>query len=555
MKKLLYFLISLLVFISCKEEKEEPKKAKEPKVVWKSYNETKDLESTKKLEQSRMHLKLINSKVLNKNNIWKDLESELDYFSVKDYNRLKEYILEKDIPSIQQSVKDGKLSYEELTKFYIYRIRKFESNNALSLNAVISLNPKVIKQARALDKMDKNTIDANSVFGMPIILKDNIGAKNMYTTAGAVVLQKNKTDNAFITRRLLDQNALILGKANLSEWAYFLCIGCPVGYSAIGGQTLNPYGRMVFESGGSSSGSGVVVAANFCVAAVGTETSGSILSPSSQNSVVGLKPTIGVLSRSGIVPISSTLDTPGPMTKSVIDNAILLDAMTGKDLNDLASVSSEKDFMELMKNSTVKGKRFGVIKTFLNDSLYLQAIDKIKIAGGEIIEVDPKQPPLPRFLSILNVDMKNDLTEYVDLYASNNINIKTIEDVMAFNLEDTLTRIPYGQGIFEGILKDTTSSKGVKKIKEDLKVAAREYFDSQIDTYNLDVILSINNYHAGYAAVAKYPALTVPMGYTNKGEPKGLTFIAKPMLEDNLLQLGYGYELISKERNIPEKYN
>ncbi|WP_108801645.1 amidase family protein [Aquimarina sp. Aq107] len=555
MKKVLYFLISVLIFVSCKKEKEKSQKELQPKVIWESYDESEDLKATLDLEQSRMHLKLINSKVLNKNNIWKDVESELDYFSEENYNRLKEYILEKDIPSIQRSIKEGKLSYEELTKFYIYRIRKYESDNSLSLNALISLNPKVVEQARVLDKVDKNIIDINSVFGMPIILKDNIGANNMYTTAGAIALRKNKTKNAFITKRLLDQNALILGKANLSEWAYFLCIGCPVGYSAIGGQTLNPYGRMVFESGGSSSGSGAVVAANFCVAAVGTETSGSILSPSSQNSVVGLKPTIGVLSRSGIVPISSTLDTPGPMTKSVIDNAILLNAMVGKDPNDSASISSEKDFMKSIKDSALKGKRFGVIKSFLQDSLYLQAIDKIKIAGGEIIGIEREQPSLPGFLSILNVDMKNDLPEYIRLYASENIDLKTVQDVVTFNLEDTLTRIPYGQGIFGGIINDSTTVEDVKGIKNDLKAMARGYFDSQIDQYNLDVFLSINNYHAGYAAVAKYPALTVPMGYTDKGEPKGLTFILKPMLENNLLQLGYGYELISKERKIPEKYN
>ena len=147
----------------------------------------------------------------------------------------------------------------------------------------------------------------------------------MPTTTGAFALENNKnTEDAFIVTKLKENGALILGKANLSEWAYYFCSGCPVGYSAIGGQTLNPYGRKIFETGGSSSGSGVTVAANFAVAAVGTETSGSILSPSSQNSVVGLKPTIGLLSRTGIVPISSTLDTPGPLTKSVTDNAIFL---------------------------------------------------------------------------------------------------------------------------------------------------------------------------------------------------------------------------------------
>ncbi|MFD2565389.1 amidase family protein [Aquimarina rubra] len=554
MRKLVFIFISLLVLISCKREKQESRKEIQSKVVWEPYDESEDLKVTRNLDQERMHLKLVNSKVLDKNDIWRSLESELDYFSAEDYNKLKEFIIEKDIPAIQQSVKEGKLSYEELVKFFIYRIRKYESDNSLSLNAVISLNPKVVKQARELDKVDKNTIDVNSVFGIPIMLKDNIGTKDMFTTAGAIVLQDNKTDNAFIVQRLLDQNALILGKANLSEWAYFLCVGCPVGYSAIGGQTLNPYGRMIFESGGSSSGSGAVVAANFCVAAVGTETSGSILSPSSQNSIVGLKPTIGLLSRSGIVPISSTLDTPGPMTKSIIDNAILLNAMVGMDSSDRASVSSKVDFLESIKESVIKGKRFGVVKSFLEDSLYAQSVDKIKKAGGIMVIVEPEQVALPGFLSILNMDMKNDLPEYMNSYASNNITVKTVEDIIAFNLQDNLVRIPYGQGVFEGIVKDSTATEDLERIKENLNTTACKFFNDQIDKHSLDVVLSINNYHAGYAAVAKYPALTVPMGYTDNGEPKGLTFIGKPFTEYQLLQLGHGYESISEAREMPEKY-
>ncbi|MHA7058165.1 amidase family protein [Aquimarina sp. M1] len=321
-----------------------------------------------------------------------------------------------------------------------------------------------------------------------------------------------------------------------------------------GGQTLNPYGRLIFESGGSSSGSGAVVAANFCVAAVGTETSGSILSPSSQNSIVGLKPTIGMLSRSGIVPISNTLDTPGPMTRNVTDNAIVLNAMIGKDPKDIESVSSETDFLTSIQGSIIKGKRFGVIKSFLKDSLYATAMDKIERAGGEVVVVEPAQPALPGFLNILNIDMKNDLPEYIKKNAIDNVNVKTIEDIIAFNLRDTLMRIPYGQGIFEGIVKDSTSVEDLEKIKKNLNATARKYFDNQIDTYNLDAVLSINNYHAGYAAVAKYPALTVPMGYTARGKPKGLTFIAKPFSEAELLQIGYAYELISMERKMPVKY-
>lgn len=555
MRKIFGLLLLILLFNSCKKEKETKlQPEKQSKVVWQPYNETSDLEATQALEQTRMHLKLVNSKVLDKNDIWKTLEPELDFFSEEKYSSLKEFIIEKDIPTIQQFIKDGKLTYEELVLFYIYRIRKYESDNSLSLNSVIALNPNVVDQARVLDKADKGSIDINSVFGMPILLKDNIGTGNMITTAGAIALLNNTTKNSFITERLLDKNALILGKANLSEWAYFLCSGCPVGYSAVGGQTLNPYGRMVFETGGSSSGSGVTVAANFCVAAIGTETSGSILSPSSQNSVVGLKPTIGVCSRTGIVPISSTLDTPGPMTKNVIDNAILLNGIIGKDSNDSTSIAIEANFVDDIKKSSLKGKRFGVIKEFLEDSVYRNAIGKIKKGGGEIVEIEPEQVQLSGFLNILNMDMKKDLPLYIKTQTGSEVTIKNIEEAIAFNLEDSVIRIPYGQELFEGIVKDNTTEEELDKIKENLKTIARNYFDAPIDKHQLDVVLSINNYHAGYAAVAKYPALTIPMGYTDKGEPKGLTFIAKPFSEAALLQLGYAYEQISKERREPVKY-
>ncbi len=554
MKNLILVTLLFLAFLSCKKEKQIVEE-KQPKVTWQTYDESEDIEATQKLEQSRMHLKLVNSKVLDKNSIWESLESELDYFAPEDYNRLKDLILEKDIPTLQKSVKAGQLSYEELTKFYIYRIRKYESDNGLSLNGVISLNPKVVEQARALDKTDKSKIDIFSVYGMPILLKDNINTVGMNTTAGAIALQHNKTGNAYITQKLLDKNALILGKANLSEWAYFLCSGCPVGYSAVGGQTINPYGRLVFESGGSSSGSGVTVAANYCVAAIGTETSGSILSPSSQNSVVGLKPTIGVLSRTGIVPISSTLDTPGPMTKNVIDNAIVLNAVIGKDASDSASVETNIDYVKGIEGQTLKGKRFGVIKEFLEDSIYNIAIEKIKKEGAEIFELEPKQTPLPGFLSILNIDMKNDLPAYLASQAGSEVSIKNIADAVSFNKQDTTLRVPYGQQLFEGILSDSTTTAELDTIKEQLETTSRAYFDEHIDKHNLDAVLSINNYHAGYAAVAKYPALTVPMGYDDKGEPKGLTFIAKAFSEAKLLQLGYAYEQATKERQIPVLYS
>ena len=554
MKKHTFLFLSILYCLcSCKQTQEAPVIKNDP-IVWESYDETEDIARTQELENSRMHLKLVNSKVRDKNEIWKPVQEVLQSFSLDRYQELLPQILEKDIPTLQQSIKNGMFTYEELTLFYLYRIARIESNNDRALNGVISLNANAITKAREYDQMDKSQVDNYSVFGMPILLKDNIGTASMKTTAGAIALQENQTGNAFITARLEEENAIILGKANLSEWAYFLCTGCPVGYSAVGGQTINPYGRLQFESGGSSSGSGVSVAANYAVAAIGTETAGSILSPSAQNSVVGLKPTIGTLSRTGIVPISSTLDTPGPMTKNTIDNAILFNALIGKDLADSKSVSVSTFNASEITKGTVKGKRFGVVKSYLTDTLYANAVGKIKANGGILVEIEPAQVRLSGFLKVLNMDMKKDLPDYIKKHAGTSVTIKTIEDAVAFNKIDTLVRIPYGQQLFEGIVADTTTDEELARVKNNLETISRTYFNVFLDDYELDAFLSINNYHAAYAAMAKYPALAVPMGYTKSGEPKGLTFIGKPFTEVSLLQLGYGYEQISKERKLPEGY-
>ena len=288
--------------IGCQNSKET-----QPEVIFKKYDETVALQKQQNHKNKRMQLKLFQSKYIDMNTVFRPFKADLANFSETNYTALKALILEQDIPTLQKNIKKGVLSYEKLTLFYLYRIRKFESDSTLSLNSIISLNPNVLEEARARDKNKKENAEY-SIYGMPIFLKDNINTADMPTTAGAIALAENKNiKDAFIVEKLRKKGALILGKVNLSEWAYFFCGDCPSGYSAIGGQTLNPYGRKIIDTGGSSSGSGVAVSSNFCVAAVGSETSGSILSPSSQNSIVGLKPTIGLLSRSGIVPILSLI--------------------------------------------------------------------------------------------------------------------------------------------------------------------------------------------------------------------------------------------------------
>ncbi|WP_317124930.1 amidase family protein [Ichthyenterobacterium magnum] len=476
------------------------------------------------------------------------------------YNNLKPFVLEQDIPTLQKHITSGELSYEKLTKFYLYRIRKFDRANNLSLNSVIALNPNVIQQARQKDKEFLNKKMKHPIFGMPILLKDNVNASDMPTTAGAVALQDNNAEDAFIVKQLKKQGALILGKANLSEWAYFFCGECPSGYSAIGGQTLNPYGRKIIDTGGSSSGSGVATSANFCAASIGSETSGSILSPASQNSVVGLKPTIGLVSRSGIIPISSTLDTAGPITKNVIDNAILLDAIFGEDKSDSKSIFAlwgNGFYVDELVSEGLKGKRFGAYKEMLEkEPLYVSAIEQLKKRGAEIVVIEENEDiKLPDFLRLLNLDMQKDLPIYLSKYADDKVALKSVEDVIDFNLKDSIHIMPYGQALFKGIVADKATDEEFTLIKEILKTNGKHYFDDFIKTNQLDGVLSINNYHAGYAAVAEYPAITVPMGYKENGAPMGLTFIGKRLSEKQLLQWAYNYEQATKMRKAPVNYN
>ncbi|MFT5738182.1 MAG: amidase [Maribacter sp.] len=557
MRKVLVVLFCV-VMASCNQGSKE---TFEKLRIWEPYDDAADVVANANHEIKRMRYRLIQSKVLDKNDVFLPLYDEVSVMTKETYKALKPLILEQNIFSLQKGIKDGLLTYENLVLFYLYRIYEYELDNKKTLNTILTLNQNVLEEARALDILIKNGVAPESphpIYGMPILLKDNINTMGMNTTAGAIALMDNVVDDAFIVAQLKEKGALILGKVNLSEWAYFLCSGCPVGYSAVGGQTMNPYGRGVFETGGSSSGSGTSVAANYAVAAVGTETSGSILSPSSQNSVVGLKPTIGLLSRSGIVPISSTLDTPGPMTKNIIDNAILLSAMMGYDMEDAKSVNDQ--FPGILSAGLhpidFKQMRLGAFSTLMeSDSVYKATVESMRSLGAEIIEFIPPEVSMDGFLSILNIDMRNDLPNYLEKNTdSGEVKIRGIADAVTFNSTDSLLHIPYGQALFHGILVDSTSVKGLEKIKQRLENSGRTFFDTVMDMKDLDAVLSINNYHAGYAAVAKYPALTVPMGYKNSGEPISLTFIAKQFKEAELLRLGAAYEKTFRKRKMPMGY-
>ncbi|MTI41073.1 amidase family protein [Fulvivirga lutimaris] len=547
MKRIIPFL--LIIAFACEQK---------PKTIipeWQPYDETTWLEENADHESVRMQYKLIQSKISDKNDMLDQIRNQITYFSKEDYERLTPFILEQDIPTIQSHIKSGDLTYETLTQWYLYRIALFENSKDSALNNIIAINPKAVEEAR---KLDKNKSDNDHlIYGIPVLLKDNVNFEGLPTTAGAAAMVNNYADDAFIVKRIKDKGGIILGKANLSEWANYYAMVNPNGYSTVGGQTLNPYGPRKFDTGGSSSGSGSAIAANYAAVAVGSETSGSILSPSSSNSIVGLKPTIGLLSRGGIIPISSTLDTPGPMTKSVIDNAIFLSAMTGKDAEDAATADSPEGvkYFEDVKTGTVEGLRFGVIKGFLADTMYLDNVSKIVAMGGDTVVIEPAQMDYNGFLTLLSGDMKYDLPHYFEAYAGDSISYTSVADIVEFNKKDTTINVPYGQGRLEEIVALEITMDSLIKVREEMNRRGKNYFEVPMQEHNLDVILSINNWTAGQAAVAKYPCLTVPMGYTNDGQPKGITFIAKPFEEAKLLKVGYAYEQTTKLRQIPKAYH
>ncbi len=518
---------------------------------WENYDESEEIKTNATSENKRLQFKRIQSISNDKNQLINGFEREIFNFLENEYDLIKELIYEKSIPEIQQSVINGKLTYYKLSLFYLTRIYLIEFDKENYLNSIISINKNILREAKSKDKIKNSNI--YSLHGIPILLKDNIGFKGLPTTAGAHSLKNNFTDDASIVKQLKDNGALILGKTNLSEWANYFCYGCPNGYSAMGGQTLNPYGRKILDTGGSSSGSGVSTTSNLAAASLGTETSGSILSPSSANSLVGMKPTIGNISRAGIIPISSTLDTAGPMTKFVLDNILIYNAINDFDPLDEYSVENYDIRIEEVVDNELNEYTIGYYKSFYErDSLYKNAIDFLIEEGIKLQVIDAPQIRLEGFAKILDEDMRYDLRSYLFFYGNKNIKVEDISSIIKYNEMDSIERAPYGQAIFKKIIQDTMSINDFEDLKFELMNKGNEFFDISMDKHNLDAILSINNYHAGYAAMAHNPCLTVPMKLRKNNEPSGLTIIGESFEEQKLYEIGYFFEKKYRGRIPPE---
>jgi len=486
---------------------------------------------------------------------------------------------EVTIGDLQQGMGSGKFSSAAVVEKYLGRIEEIDRRGP-ALNGIIELNPDALAIATALDKERKEKGPRGPLHGIPVLIKDNIDtADRMQTTAGSLALVGSvPAQDAFVAQRLREAGAVILGKTNLSEWANMRSGHSTSGWSARGGLTRNPY-ALDRNPCGSSSGSGAAVAANLCAVAVGTETDGSITCPSSVNGIVGIKPTVGLISRSGIIPIAHSQDTAGPMARSVRDAAILLGAMAGADPRDSATTQSSRksysDYTPFLDANGLRGARIGVARKYFGFS---EAVDELMnnlIAGikqqGAVI-VDPADlESFGKFddteLTVLLYELKADLNAYLATRPA--AAVRSLRDVIAFNDRNKEKEMPYfGQDLFlkaeeKGPL---TTKEYLDALENNHRLARVEGIDAVMDKFHLDAILAptssptwltdlIDGDGSGHessnaAAVAGYPNITVPAGFIF-GLPVGISFFGRAWSEPTLLKIAYGFEQMIRARRPP----
>jgi amidase len=485
---------------------------------------------------------------------------------------------ENTIDDLQQKMKAGTHTSRSITEAYLKRISELDQSGP-KINSVIELNPDALAIADEMDRERKGGKIRGPLHGIPVLVKDNINTGDkMMTTAGALALKGNVAgSDAFIIKQLRASGAVLLGKTNLSEWANFRSTRSTSGWSSRGGQTRNPV-AINRNPCGSSSGSGAAVAANFCAVAIGTETDGSVIAPASFCGIVGIKPTVGLLSRSGIIPISATQDTAGPMTRTVKDSAILLSVLTGVDEADPVTKASkdhiQQDYTKFLDPNALKGKRIGVEREYLSGqpdvvALYQANIELLKKLGATVIEVEllRKCREAGNFeTAVLQFEFKDGVNKYL---ASAKAPVKTLKEVIEWNRQHEKEAMPY----FKQETLEACEKRGPIDSAEYQKAVAkttscRGIIDNLIKEFKLDAIASTSigpanlidlvngDYDTGFyfcppAAMAGYPHITVPMG-TVHDLPIGLSFIAGAWQEPVVIAFGYAFEQASRQRKEPQ---
>ncbi len=523
-----------------------------------------------------------------------------------DQPRSEIQLVEATVYELQHALRTGLITSEQLVEMYLARIAEYDP----LVNAFISMNPNALDQARALDAARTRGVPTGPLFGIPVLLKDNIDTADLPTTAGSVALANTfPADDAFITARLREQGAIILGKATLTEFANFIAIGMPTGYSSLGGFGFNPYypvtdprpfapfndGRPALQTGGSSSGSGIAVNASLVTVAIGTETSGSILSPASANGVVGIKPTVGLVSRDGILPITADQDTAGPIARTVADAAALLGAIAGYDPHDPATAACQtpgrcfSDYTRFLNKNALEGARIAVPHVPYWNGFNLaqrqQMNDAIAVlrAEGAYVE-DPYEipnqaaisafgictsyPPPSTCSTVLMYGQKKDLNAYLATRPPSTA-VRTLADIIAFN-STYVPPMKYGQAIFLAADQLDVSAGSA----DTLRYQADRAYDLAITRGGLDAvfngpdgvegtgddfdaILFPQNRGAGAPAKAGYPSIAVPAGFLPPTAtvavpfPADVTFTGRAFSEPRLVGLAYAYEQASKLRVPP----
>ncbi len=487
-------------------------------------------------------------------------------------------IEEMTVTEMQDAMKSGKVTSRQLVEKYLERIKQIDPK----LNSILELNPNALSIADKMDRERKTGKLRSMMHGIPVVIKDNIDtADKMKTTAGSLALVDAPTpkQDAFVVRQLREAGAVLIGKTNLSEWANFRSENSSSGWSGRGGQTRNPY-ILDRSPCGSSSGSGVAVSANLAAVAVGTETDGSVVCPASINGIVGIKPTLGLVSRSGIIPIAHSQDTAGPMARTVTDAAILLNAMVGTDSKDSitsqAKTKGEKDYTEFLDKNGLRGVRIGVVRQYFGknpglDSLMEENIKLLEKNGAEIIDVN-----FPDFraygddeFEVLLYEFKADLNRYL---AERGGQYKSLADLIKFNNQNAAKEMPYfKQEIFEkaqekkdlddriyklALLqsKVLTQEKGIDMVMDKDKLDAL-LAPSNSQSWLIDLIMgdSPTNYvgSSSLAAVSGYPNITVPSGFLNE-MPIGMSFFGRAFSEPTLIKIAYSWEQATKARRKPK---
>jgi amidase len=472
-----------------------------------------------------------------------------------------EELNEATIPQLQAKMRSGELSARRIAEIYLERIKEIDPK----LRSVIEINPDALEIADETDRERKRGKVRSALHGIPILIKDNIDTRDrMKTTAGSYALADAPPpkEDAFIVRKLRAAGAVILGKTNLSEWANFRSTKSVSGWSGRGGQTNNPY---ILDKNpcGSSSGSGVSVSANLAAAAIGTETNGSIICPATRNGVVGIKPTLGLVSRSGIIPIAHTQDTAGPMTRTVTDGAILLSALVGRDKQDAATADSKKgakDYAKFLDKDGLQGARIGVARQFLGkdakaNEIFESHLEVLKSGGAALVDAAFSEN-LGKLgddrLLVLLYEFKTDLNKYL---ARRGSPYKTLADLIKFNQENKEREMPiFEQELFlqsesKGSLTDQAYLDALQRIK---RATREDGIDAVMTKDKLDAIVSpAGGATWSIAAVAGYPYITVPAGFVD-GLPVGIGFFGRAFSEPQLIRIAYAFEQKTKARREPK---